>query len=525
MPFTNENTWLRASASKDGVDRFHAEYEAAVKRVRGTLGRSHPLKIGVRDVSTSATFTSTNPGNTDEVIGTFSKGAKEHVDQAVAAGRAAQPAWEALGWEKRAAIFERAGDAMAARKYDLAALMTLENGKNRVEAMYDVDEATDFLRYYAWRLREEKGFVRPMGKAFPEEECVSVMRPWGVFAVIGPFNFPLAIPTGMTTGALITGNATVVKPASDTPAMAYELYDILVKAGVPAGVINLVTGGGAEVGQTLIDHAGIDGIVFTGSRDVGTKNYGSFVTRRPRPYICEMGGKNAIVVTAKADLAKAADGVSRSAFGFGGQKCSAASRCYIHSSVYDQFVPMLVERARGLAVGLAEEKTTDVGPVITAKAVRTFEDAVAAATNAGGKVLAGGKTVKEGRLAKGHFVQPTVVSDLPAGHEALRTEYFVPFLAIAKYGEFDAVLREVNAVDYGLTSGIFSEDPQEVATFFDRVEAGVVYANRRRGGSTGAMVGAQSFGGWKFSATTDRGAGGPHYLEQFMREQSRTIAK
>jgi 1-pyrroline-5-carboxylate dehydrogenase len=307
--------------------------------------------------------------------------------------------------------------------------------------------------------------------------------------------------------------------------MAYELYDILAAAGVPSGVLNLVTGGGAEVGQSLMDHPDIDGIVFTGSREVGTKNYGGFVSRRPRPYICEMGGKNAIVVTAKADLSKAADGVARSAFGFGGQKCSAASRCYVHASVATRFGELLTERARKLIVGMAEDRGTDVGPVITERAVKTFEAAVSAAKAAGGRILAGGEVLRAGRLGSGNFVQPTVATGLPEGHEAFRTEYFVPFLTIAEFTDFDAVLREVNAVDYGLTSGIFSEDPREIETFFDRVQAGVVYANRRRGGSTGAMVGAQSFGGWKFSATTDRGAGGPHYLQQFLREQSRTVAR
>ncbi|HVL48992.1 MAG TPA: aldehyde dehydrogenase family protein [Candidatus Thermoplasmatota archaeon] len=521
--FTNENTWLKASASPEALEAFHHAYEASLKKVRGTLGRTYPMLIGGREVTAAKTFDDTNPANRDEVVARFQKGGPENVDQAVAAARAAQPAWEALGWEKRAALFAKAGDLMAAAKYDLAALMTLENGKNRVEAIYDVDEAIDFLRYYAHQMRANQGYEKKMGEPFPGERCTSVMRPFGVFGVIGPFNFPLAIPTGMATGALITGNTVVLKPASDTPLMSWEYVQIALKAGVPKEAVNFVTGGGREVGQPLLDHPGIDGVVFTGSREVGMKNYATFVGRRPRPYICEMGGKNAIVVTAKADLDKAVDGVLKSAFGFGGQKCSAASRAYVHRSKHDAFIERLAEKARALKVGNPESRDNGFGPVVNEGAVRTYEDAVAKAKAAGGRFVVGGRALKDGSFSKGHFVEPAVVTGLPEGHDAFRSEYFVPFIAVAPYEDIDRVIDEVNAVDYGLTSGIFSEDSSEIQRYFDRVQAGVVYANRARGGSTGAMVGGQSFGGWKFSATTSRGAGGPHYLEQFMREQSRTV--
>jgi 1-pyrroline-5-carboxylate dehydrogenase len=254
------------------------------------------------------------------------------------------------------------------------------------------------------------------------------------------------------------------------------------------------------------------------------RNYQSFVGKRPRPYIAEMGGKNAIVVTKNADVDAAVQGVLKSAFGFGGQKCSAASRCYVHESLYDAVVQKLAEGAKKLRVDLPWKKEADLGPVITKGAVETFRAAVEAARKAGGQVLAGGNVVATGDLAKGNFVEPTIVAGLPAGHEAFRAEYFVPFLAVAKFRDNDEVVRGVNAADYGLTFGVFSRDAREVQWFFDRVEAGVQYANRARGGSTGAMVGGQSFGGWKFSATTSRGAGGPWYLPQFMREQSRTYA-
>ncbi len=520
--FENENTVFRmAQAGKTAeLDR---EYEEALATLRKRAGEGLPMLVAGKEVRHPATFDDHDPA-TGDVIARFPKGTAADVDAAVKAAKAAQPAWERLGWEGRAAVFEKAAGIMRRERPMLAALMTLENGKNRVEAYYDVDEAIDFLKYYAWQMREHKGYVVPLGKPFPDETCVSVMRPWGVFAVVGPFNFPVAIPTGMTAGALITGNAVVLKPASDTPWCSHEVVRILHEAGVPREVLSLVTGGGREVGQPLIDHPQVDGLVFTGSRDVGMRNYQAFVGKRPRPYIAEMGGKNATVVTRNADLEKAATGVVKSAFGFGGQKCSATSRVYVHESVHDAFVAKLTEKARKLHVDMPWKKEADLGPVINAGAVETFEAAVAAARKAGGQFVAGGRVLKEGPLAKGHFVEPTVVVGLPLDHEAFRQEYFVPFVAVGKYHDNEQAVREVNAADYGLTFGVVSSDPEEVQWFFDRVEAGVQYANRDRGSSTGAMVGGQSFGGWKFSATTDRGAGGPWYLTQFLREQSRTYA-
>ncbi|HVL47517.1 MAG TPA: aldehyde dehydrogenase family protein, partial [Candidatus Thermoplasmatota archaeon] len=495
----------------------------AYQDLRKRVGRTFPMLIGGKEVTSSRTFDDLDP-STGEVIARFPKGTEADVDAAVKAAKGAQFAWEQMGWEKRVAIFERAAEIMRERRPMLAALMAIENGKNRIEAYYDVDEAIDFLKFYAWHMRQNNGFVVQLGKPFPDETCVSVMRPWGVFAVVGPFNFPVAIPTGMTTGALITGNAAVLKPASDTPWTAYEVVRILHDAGVPKDVLNFVTGGGREVGQTLIDHPDTGGLVFTGSREVGMRNYQSFVARKPRPYIAEMGGKNATVVTKNADLEIAATGAVKSAFGFGGQKCSATSRIYVHESVYDAFMEKLVEKAKRLRVDLPWKKEADLGPLINKAAVETFENAVAEAKKASCQVLVGGGVLKDGEFANGNFVQPTVVAGLPNSNNAFRTEYFVPFVAVGTFRDNEEVVREVNSADYGLTFGVVSNDPQEVDWFFARIEAGVVYANRDRGTSTGAMVGGQSFGGWKFSATTDRGAGGPWYLQQFLREQSRTYA-
>ncbi|MFA5862643.1 MAG: aldehyde dehydrogenase family protein [Candidatus Thermoplasmatota archaeon] len=520
--FVNENTVFRmAQAGKTEV--LDREYEAALAQVRKMVGQSHSMVIAGKSVTTKDTFDDTDP-STGEVIARFPAGTAADVAAAVAAAKAAQPAWEALGWRKRVEIIERAVVLMRERRPELAALMTLENGKNRVEAYYDVDEGIDFLKYDALQMRAHDGFVVPMGSAFPDETCVSVMRPWGVFAVVGPFNFPVAIPLGMTVGALITGNAVVLKPASDTPWCGAEVVRLLHDAGVPGPVLSLVTGSGRAVGQPLIDHPDLGGLVFTGSRDVGMRNYQSFVGRKPRPYIAEMGGKNATIVTKNADLDKASTGVIKSAFGFGGQKCSATSRVYVHESVHDRFVELLTAKGKKVKVDLPWKKEADMGPVVNKAAVETFRSAVEAAKKAGGQFVVGGHVLSQGEFAKGNFVEPSIVTGLPLAHEAFRQEYFVPFVAVGKFRDNEEVAREVNAADYGLTFGVFTNDPKEMEWFFDHIEAGVVYGNRDRGSSTGAMVGGQSFGGWKFSATTSRGAGGPWYLLQFLREQSRTYA-
>jgi 1-pyrroline-5-carboxylate dehydrogenase len=347
--------------------------------------------------------------------------------------------------------------------------------------------------------------------------------------VISPWNFPIAILTGMAAAALVTGNPVILKPAEQTPACAYHVFRLFLEAGVPETVVHFLPGRGEVVGARLVAHPDVATIAFTGSREVG-----SLIARRAaetstgvvgiKRVIAEMGGKNATVVTKRADLDKASTGVLKSAFGFSGQKCSATSRVYVQEDAYDAFVAKLVEKTKKLKVDLPWKKDADMGPVINEAAVKTFLGAVDAAKKAGGQVLAGGNVVKHGGLDKGHFVEPTVVAGLPPGHEAFRSEYFVPFVAVAKFRDNDEVVREVNAADYGLTFGVFAGDAAEAQWFFDRIEAGVVYANRERGSSTGAMVGGQSFGGWKFSGTTDRGAGGPWYLLQFLREQSRTYA-
>jgi 1-pyrroline-5-carboxylate dehydrogenase len=286
--------------------------------------------------------------------------------------------------------------------------------------------------------------------------------------------------------------------------------------------LNVITGPGGVAGAALVEHPGVDGITFTGSYDVGMHIYREFPKRYPQPAICEMGGKNPAIVSRKADLDKAAEGVMRSAFGYSGQKCSACSRVYVEREVYDTFVQKLVDASSKLNVGNPLERRVYTGPVINPSSVERFEKAVEDVEAGGGRVLLGGKRLTENGLDRGNFVAPTVV-EAPMDHYVWEQELFVPFVVVGAVDSLDEALERSNAVGYGLTAGFFSEDPAETERFLDRIDAGVVYVNRRAGATTGAWPGVQPFGGWKGSGSTGKAGGGLYYVQLFMREQSQTV--
>jgi len=509
-----------ASLSAPG-EEVHQAYEAALERVRAGLGQTHPLLIGGKRRESRRTFPDVNPADTRQTLGNFALASSPDVDDAVAAAQAAYGEWGRMRWEDRVALIRRAADLIQEHAADLAALMSLEAGKSRFEALGDASEAADLLNYYARQAEEHQGFERPLDRLFPNEETKSLLRPYGVWAVISPFNFPVALAAGMAGGALVAGNTVVLKPASDTPYSALRLVELLEAVGLPPGAVNLVTGRGEEAGLALVDHPEISGLVFTGSREVGERIACRFIAKRLRPFIAEMGGKTPVVFTARADLAKAAEGITRSAFGLSGQKCSACSRVYVDRQVAKPFLERLAEKTRTLTVGSPTRREVFTGPVINARAVATFEAAVAEARR-DGRIVAGGQRLTEGDYAHGHFVAPTIVDRLPLDHRLFRDELFVPFLVVGEVGSLDEALTWANRSEYGLCAGIFSEDPEEVRQFFDRIEAGVTYANRPGGATTGAWPGVNSFGGWKASGSSGKGALGPYYVQQFLREQSQT---
>lgn len=519
--FENEHT-LRHFLAEKAEGQFHDRYEKALETARSEFGARYQMVINGQRVKMSKTAAHVSPIDTRLVLGHIPVGTGAHSRQAIAAAKKAFETWGKSEWQERVKIFRKAADIMSEKKFELAAWVSYENGKNRYEAIGDIDEAVDFVRYYAEEVERNNGFETPMKGAQPNERTKSVMKPYGVWGVIAPFNFPAAILTGMTTAALITGNTAVVKPSSDAPIIGLKIAEIFNQAGVPAGVLNVVFGPGSTVGAEIVKSKDVSGIVFTGSREVGYSMSRQFAAEKPRPVIAELGGKNPALVTESADLDKAVDGVLKAAFGYSGQKCSACSRVFVHKKVKDEFLKRLVEKTRDLPVGNPLDSHTFMGPLVNESAYKKYQQ-YARLADRDGKVLVGGHVKKEGELKHGYYVAPTVVTGLPKKHRLFREEMFVPILCVADYEKFDDALRMANDVDYGLTAGIFTNDQGEVKKFLDHIEAGVVYVNRQASATTGAMVGCQPFGGWKDSGTTGKNTGGPHYLTQFMREQSQTI--
>jgi len=353
------------------------------------------------------------------------------------------------------------------------------------------------------------------------ERNTDVLRPYGVFTCIAPFNFPLALSAGMSSAALVAGNAVVYKPAEDTPWTGLKLYEIYRDAGIPAGVFNILFGHGTEIGDPLWQHPDVDGVVFTGSKAIGLRIHHGISGRWIKPALLELGGKNAAIIMDSADLDAAAEGVMRSAFSLQNQKCSATSRVYVHRSVAQPFVEALLAKTAAIKMGDPSERDVYFGPVINEKAVARYEKAVAQARKEG-TILTGGGRLKGGIFDKGHFVAPTIAR-LPLSSSLYGEELFVPFVAVGEVASLDEALAETNKVEYGLTAGIFSKREDEIQRFFDEVEAGVCYANKRTGATTGAWPGAQPFCGWKGSGSTGKGGCGPYYVQQFLREQSRTV--
>jgi 1-pyrroline-5-carboxylate dehydrogenase len=515
-------TKITYTSTSGNLEEFHQRFDAALEDVRRDAGRLHPFYVGGQPVETDAEpLVGRSPIDTSLVLGRFSAAGVADVDRAVAAARRAQRDWGRRPWQERVSLLRRAASIIRERKYRLAALMSLEVGKSRLEAMGDAEESADLIDYYSGQVEEADGFVRPMARITPVERNTDVLRPYGVFACIAPFNFPLALSAGMSSAALVAGNTVVYKPAEETLWTGLELYQVYRDAGLPPGVFNLLFGRREVIGDPLWQHPGVDGVVFTGSKRVGMRIHAGLSGSWIKPALLELGGKNAAIVLASADLDAAAEGVMRSAFSLQNQKCSATSRVYVQRQVLTPFLERLVEKTQRIRTGDPSERDVFFGPVINQAAVDRFERAVSQARSEG-TVVTGGDRLRGGIFDRGYFVAPTVAR-LPLESSLYREELFVPFLAVGEVTDLDQALGETNQAEYGLTAGIFSGDPAEVARFFDEVEAGVCYANKRTGATTGAWPGAQPFCGWKGSGSTGKGGCGPYYVAQFLREQSRTV--
>lgn len=509
-----------ATMSADN-EELNASFDEALARIKSRLGERHPFVVNGEERWGEGFHEERSPIDSEIVVGSFAQGTTTDVNDAVASAKEFFPTWSESPWKERVTLMLGAADVMEGQQFDLAALVAIEVGKNRLEALGDVAETVEFFRYYARQMEAHEGFVTPLSKLSPAEDNQSVLRPYGVWAVISPFNFPMALAGGPSIAALLTGNVVILKPSNAGALTGLEFARVLYEAGVPAAAFQVVTGSGKEVGSTLVNHPDVAGITFTGSYDVGMGIYKGFAKDFPKPAVCEMGGKNPVIVTASADLDIAAEGVARAAFGFSGQKCSANSRVYVERGVFDQFVDRLVDRTESLKVGNPLENGVFVGPVIDPQATKRFTEAVAEVRSSGGEVMTGGQVLSGGKLERGNFVEPTVVT-APETSWVWDRELFLPFVAVMPVDSLDEALTRANDTEFGLTAGLFSNDEKEIEEFFDRIEAGVTYVNRQAGATTGAWPDVQSFGGWKGSGTSGTGGGGPWYLRQYMREQSRT---
>lgn len=501
-------------------------YDHAVEHVRGRLGSRFAMYVnGQRWLGAGEEISHESPVDNSVVVSYFPKGTKEDAKAAIDAAREAWDGWSKKGYRDRAKILRKAADLLIERRYVLSAWMGWEVGKNRAESLAEVNEAAELIRYYCDQMEKNKGFTRPMEPPGPNQETFTLQRPYGVWAVIGPWNFPLALTTGMTSGALVAGNSVVFKPSSESSEIGFELTQAYADAGVPPGVFNLVTGPGATVGAELQENPKVDGLIFTGSKAVGLRLYHNFAKDYPKPVITEMGGKNPAIVTSKANIDEAAEGIVRAAFGFGGQKCSACSRVYVEKTVKEKFMTALADYTKKLAVvGDPVRKETFLGPLINQAAVDTYLQATDEARG-DGVIITGGNRIKSGEFERGYFVEPAIVDNLPLTHRLFKDELFVPFVVVGTVGSLREALREANDSEYGLCAGIYSHDEGEVAEFFNNVQAGVTYVNRRAGATTGAWPGVNSFGGWKGSGSSGKSGLGPYYVQQFMHEQSRWIVK
>ena len=508
-------------------EELHTRFGEALAQVKASLGREHAMWIDGQDRFTAEKFENRSPADTRLVLGVFQKGGAQDAADAVAAARRAFPGWSRTPWQERVALLRKAAEIMDRRTYEMSAVVALEVGKNRMEALGDVAETADLIRYACDRMEDNHGYIVEMGhdplSGF-QAANVSVLRPYGPWAVISPFNFPAALSGGPAGAALVTGNTIVLKPASDTPWTARLIAECLREAGLPDGVFNYITGPGSTLGQALIDHPDLAGITFTGSFAVGMKiardfNQGRWV----RPAILELGGKNPAIVSRHANLEDAATGIVRSAFGLQGQKCSACSRVYIEEPVYAELAARLVEKTRALAVGDPTERSTNLGPVVNRGSYHDFQTYTEELSQAG-RFLTGGSLLTGGGYDRGFFCQPTLVADVPVTHRLWQTEMFLPITTLAKVNSLDEAMKLANEVSYGLTAGFYGA-PDEVDWFFDKAEAGVIYANRPQGATTGAWPGFQPFGGWKGSGSTGKNAGGYYYLPLYLHEQIRTLIR
>ncbi len=491
---------------------------AAIEKVRGQLGREYDLIIGGKRVKTADKIKSINPAKPSQVVGLHQKAGKEHVEPAMQAALAAFRTWSQTSVEERASLLFRVGDVMRERKFEYCAWLVFEVSKNWAEADADIAETIDFCEYYAreaLRLAKTELPVQMAG----ERDTLHYI-PLGVGAVIPPWNFPCAIMAGMTLASIVSGNTVILKPSSDSPTIAAKFVELLEECGVPEGVVNFCPGAGATFGNAVVAHPKTRYIAFTGSREVGLDINKRAAEHGPgqiwiKRTILEMGGKDAIIVDADADLDSAVEGVASSAFGFQGQKCSACSRAIVDERIYDKFLEKLKPRVEKIKLGDPAENA-DMGAVINEGSMKTILGYIEQGKK-DGRVITGGERV----AGDGYYLQPTVIADIAPKSKLEQEEIFGPVLAVIKSKNYDHALEIANDTEFGLTGAVYTKSKEKIERAICDFHVGNLYINRK---CTGATVGCHPFGGFNMSGT-DSKSGGPDYLYLFTQGKAIGVKK
>jgi 1-pyrroline-5-carboxylate dehydrogenase len=488
---------------------------AAIERVRGQLGREYDLIIGGQRVKTADKIKSLNPSKPSQVVGVHQKAGREHVEPALNAALKAFEKWRCTSVEERTSLLFRVGDLLRERKMDFMAWLVFEVSKNWGEADADISETIDFCEFYA---REALRLAKTQAPVqLPGERDSLMYVPLGVGAVIPPWNFPCAIMAGMTMASIVSGNTVILKPSSDSPTIAAKFFELLEEAGMPEGVVNFCPGSGATFGDAIVAHPKTRYIAFTGSREVGLNINKTAATQAPgqlwiKRTVLEMGGKDAIIVDADADIDAAVEGVAQAAFGFQGQKCSACSRAIVDERIYDNFLQQLKARVEKITVGDPAENT-NMGAVINEGSMKTILSYIEQGKK-DGRIITGGERATE--VGEGYYIRPTVIADIPAGSKLEQEEIFGPVLAVIKARGFDNAMEIANDTEFGLTGAVYTQSRDKIERAIRDFHVGNLYINRK---CTGAMVGAHPFGGFNMSGT-DSKSGGPDYLYLFTQAKS-----
>ncbi|MCZ6679733.1 MAG: L-glutamate gamma-semialdehyde dehydrogenase [Candidatus Poribacteria bacterium] len=492
--------------------------DAAIAQLETQFGVEYPNIIDGMHAFSAEKFNTLNPSQPNQIVGVFQNSTADDVVLALKVAADKFEQWRWTSPAERANYLFRAAELMRRRRFELNAALILEVGKSWGEADGDVAEAIDFCEFYGREMLRYANQAPAIQLPGEKDELWSL--PLGVGVIIPPWNFPLAILTGMTAASIVTGNTVVLKPASDSPFVGFKFMEIMEEAGLPPGVINLVTGPGSTVGDTLVKHPQTRFVAFTGSKEVGVHIYEEAAKVRPgqiwlKRVIAEMGGKDAIIVDAETDLDEAVEGVALSAFGFQGQKCSACSRAIVDEKVYDEFVEKVVKRTESISVGPAKAFDNFMGPVINKWALEKIQRYIKVGQKEGGRLVVGGTSAP----GKGYFLPPTVIADVHPQATIAQEEIFGPVLAVIRANDFDHALEIANGTEFGLTGAVYTNNRNKIETAKLQFQVGNLYVNRK---CTGAMVGAHPCGGFNMSGTNSK-AGGRDYLSLFM--QAKSIAE